>query len=158
MTPLPIPENLLRELLTACTTEAPFRTHRNEIFKQINGVSMGSPLGVLFAEMYMARVEERTFGKISRPKLYVRYRDDIFTIVNKTHEIDGLAMALEENSVLKFTIERSQNNCLPYLDVFVEQTPSKFYTKVYTKPTNAGRCLNARGETSDAYKRSVISA
>ena len=65
---------------------------------------------------------------------------------------------MHENSILTFTIERSKNNCLPYLDVFVEQTPALFKTKIYTKETNAGRCLNARGDCSEMYKRSVVSA
>ena len=74
-----------------CTTEAPFRTHRGEIYRQINGVSMGSPLGVLFAEIYMAKVEERTFESTEKPKLYVRYRDDIFVVVVREEEIGVLA-------------------------------------------------------------------
>ena len=52
--PLKIPESILREQLRACTMEAPFYSHRGDIFRQVNGVSMGSPLGVLFAEAYMA--------------------------------------------------------------------------------------------------------
>ena len=120
--------------------------------------AMGSPLGILFAEIYMAKVEERTFKSTEKPNLYVRYRDDIFTIVINSAEIETLSSKLTECSILNFTIERSQEKCLPYLDVFVEQTPSEFRTKVYTKATNAGRCLNARGECSDNYKRLVIHA
>ena len=29
---------------------------------------------------------------------------------------------------------------------------------MYVKPTNVGKCLNARGECPDTYKRSVIAA
>ena len=68
--PIPIPENILRDLLKACTCEAPFMSHRGELYRQIDGIAMGSPLGVLFAEMYMAKVEARTFDSICRPRIY----------------------------------------------------------------------------------------
>ena len=110
---LAIPEHLLKELLKACTTEAPFFTHRGDIYKQTNGVSMGSPLGVLFAEIYMAKVEERTFNATERPNLYVRFRDDIFIKVKNVGEIEALAVKLEENSVLRFTIERAETDAYP---------------------------------------------
>ena len=40
-------KDLLKELLTICTTCTPFEFD-NEIYKQINEVSMGSPLGPTF--------------------------------------------------------------------------------------------------------------
>ena len=58
---LPITENVLRDLLTACTCEAPFLSHRGELYRQRDGVAMGSPLGVLFAEMYIGKGESLTF-------------------------------------------------------------------------------------------------
>ncbi|XP_066943499.1 uncharacterized protein [Macrobrachium rosenbergii] len=59
--PLPISEGVLRDMLKASTTEAPFTSHRGKLFLQVDGVALGSPLGVLFANTYMATVEERTF-------------------------------------------------------------------------------------------------
>ena len=42
------------------------------------------------------------------------------------------------------------------LDVKVTNAQDHFNTSVYTKPTNVGRCLNANGECSETYKRSVV--
>ena len=78
---------------------------------------MGSPLGVLFAEMYMAKIEAQTFHEIPRPKIYCRFRDDIATVVEEEVELEHLAAKLKEKSVLNFTIERSIDNKIPYLDV-----------------------------------------
>ncbi|XP_076047074.1 uncharacterized protein LOC143028606 [Oratosquilla oratoria] len=75
---LDIPENTLRQLLLAFTKEVPFYSHRGELFQQIDGVAMGSPLGVLFAHFYMGAVEERVFEGTKRPKVYTRYIDDCF--------------------------------------------------------------------------------
>ncbi|XP_076038162.1 rha [Oratosquilla oratoria] len=55
---LDIQEYVLKAMLETCTKEAPFLSHRGELFKQVDGVAMGSPLGVLFANMYMAQVCE----------------------------------------------------------------------------------------------------
>ena len=40
----------------------------------------------------------------------------------------------------------------------VKKEGQEFNTNVYSKPTNIGRCLNAKGECPDSYKKSVISA
>ena len=42
--PLPVPEDTLRKMLCACTKEAPFKSHRGELYRQTDGVAMGSPL------------------------------------------------------------------------------------------------------------------
>ncbi|XP_066974323.1 uncharacterized protein [Macrobrachium rosenbergii] len=61
---LPISEDVLQDMLKASTKEAPFLSHWGELFWQVDGVVMGSPLGVLFANMYMATVKERPFESI----------------------------------------------------------------------------------------------
>ncbi|XP_076030423.1 uncharacterized protein LOC143018725 [Oratosquilla oratoria] len=77
--PLDIPETLLRKLLEACTTESPFRGPDGKLYRQVDGVAMGSPLGVLFANFYMGLVERRVFSDpLIRPHSYGRYVDDIF--------------------------------------------------------------------------------
>ena len=55
---LDILENSLRRLLQLCTKEAPFCDQGGNLYNQIDGVAMGSPLGVLFANAYMGFVEQ----------------------------------------------------------------------------------------------------
>ena len=57
--PLAIPSGLLREMLDACTREAPFRSPEGRLYLQVDGIAMGSPLGVLFAESYMSFIEAK---------------------------------------------------------------------------------------------------
>ncbi|XP_076044710.1 uncharacterized protein LOC143027322 [Oratosquilla oratoria] len=155
---LDIPEDVLRAMLEICTKEAPFLSHRGELFRQVDGVAMGSPLGVLFANMYMAKVEERTFQNHPPPGIYARYIDDIFITTSTDDEVPLLLAAFESNSCLAFTCERSIDGRLPFLDVDISKQDQSFKTKVYTKATNVGRCLNARGECPAAYKRSVVAS
>ena len=155
---LDIPEHALRSLLELCTKKAPFITHRGEMYSQIDGVAMGSPLGVLFANFYMGIVEERVFSLLPAPLSYGRYVDDTFVKVSDDNEIDNLIQKFEENSVLRFTCERSIDGKLPFLDVLVTQTNTGIHTEVYVKETNLGLCLNGRSECPDRYKRSAITA
>ena len=119
---------------------------------------MGSPLGVLFAYMYMAAVEERTFHHNPPPGIYARYIDDIFVTISSDEDVSTMITALQQKSCLTFTSERSVEGCLPFLDVNISKTENGFCTKVYKKATNVGRCLNARGECPISYKRSVAAA
>ena len=59
-------------------------------------------------------------------------------------------------SAMNFTIERSVENKLPFLNVLVEKRNGAIKTTVYRKPTDNGKCLNAISECPDRYKLSVI--
>ena len=62
MAPPEIPDYIMRAMLRLCTTKAPFRAPDGKLFYQIDGIAMGSPLGPLFAEAFMARVEQTAFN------------------------------------------------------------------------------------------------
>ena len=76
--PLKLPRNILKRMLEICTAEAPFRCPQGKLYVQKDGVAMGSPLGVLFAEAFMAHIEATVITPHNKPKIYCRYIDDIF--------------------------------------------------------------------------------
>ncbi|XP_076047455.1 uncharacterized protein LOC143028992 [Oratosquilla oratoria] len=154
---LNIPENTLRQLLLACTKEVPFYSHRGDLCQQIDGVAMGSPLGVLFANFYIGAVEERVFEGRKRPKVYTRYIDDYFLYFDAPEEdLAHLVQKFTENSVLQFTTESSTDGKLPFLDVLVDINDTKIKTSVFTKATDNGTVMNARGECSSNYKNVLL--
>ena len=153
-----IPKTHLKSLLELCTKEAPFVSPDGRMFQQVDGVAMGSPLGVLFANFFMGRVERDAFSNLEKPPIYARYIDDIFVLAKDNNEVEHLRRHLQDTSGLNFTVEHSSEGRLPFLDVLVHQQPGGFNTEVYTKPTNPGLCLNGRSECPDRYKRSTISA
>ena len=156
---LPIPEDCLRRLLKLCTMSAPFITHKGEMYTQIDGVAMGSSLGVLFADFYMGVIEERVFSNQPKPDIYCRYVDDTFVKTDSPEKVEELRRCFEESSALRFTSESSDNGHLPFLDVKVSQgSDNKFSTEVYRKSTNLGLCLNGESECPERYKKSAISA
>ena len=83
-----IPRKVMLELLTTCTTKNPFKTINGDTYIQIDGVSMGSPLGPLFANFYMATVENNILIKLNlKPAVYCRYVDDIFVVVDNLTQL-----------------------------------------------------------------------
>ncbi|XP_076034533.1 uncharacterized protein LOC143021128 [Oratosquilla oratoria] len=154
---LKIPEPALKSLLEICTKEAPFRCPRGRMYVQRDGVAMGSPLGVLFANFFMGTVEEQVFGDIQRPSTYCRYIDDTFIRVESESELQVLRQTFEEKSGLHFTMEKSTDGALPFLGVLlkIEDTIS---TSVYVKSTNAGHCLNGQSKCPDRFKETTIVA
>ena len=153
---LKIPEHALKSLLQICTKKAPFRTHKNQLYVQEDGIAMGSPLGVLFANFYMGVVEERVFSEHNPPSKYARYIDDTFVITKDLGELQELIRRFKENSRLNFTHELSCNGTLPFLDVRVHGVGTDFKTSVYTKSTNTGMCMSGESECPTRYSKSVI--
>ena len=72
---------------------------------QIDGMTMGSPLGPTFANFYMAEIENKVLRRRNiNIELYLRYVDDIFLHCTQ-EEMEYLRRLLEKESLLKFTYE-----------------------------------------------------
>ena len=158
LAPPDIPEHIMCAMLRLCTTKAPFRCPQGKLFYQKDGVAMGSPLGVLFAQAFMADMEEHVLADDNvRPSMYYRYVDDIIVDVAGDAALDVLKARLEEVSGLAFTVERSIDGKISFLDVGLDTSDSsRFMTKVHRKPTDAGKCLHGESACPDRYKVSVI--
>ena len=151
-----IPKQKLKELLLLCTTSVPFRNIDGKMYIQIDGMSMGSPLGPTFANFYMADLENRVLNIPGmKPNIYCRFVDDIYTDA-KLELLLEIKKSMEEHSVLKFTYELSKDNKLPFLDILTHYDTDRFASSVYIKPTDAGICLNGNSECPDRYKEAVI--
>ena len=121
---------------------APFITHRGEMCTQVDGVAMGSPLGVLFADFYMGVIEERVFSQHPKPPKYCRYVDDTFVKTDSPEAVEELRHKFEECSSLRFSSEDSDSGSLPFLDVLLTQHKGRsFSMRVYLKLTNMRLCL-----------------
>ncbi|XP_064097247.1 uncharacterized protein LOC135208703 [Macrobrachium nipponense] len=103
---LNIPEHALRALLEICTKKATFADHCNYMYTQIDGVVMGSSLGVLFANFHMGTVKERVFQNSSKPRMYMSYIDDTFVCADSEDEMEQLRCTFHDHSCLTFTLPR----------------------------------------------------
>ena len=70
----------------------------NKLYQQIDGVSMGLPLGPTITNFFLAETETRLLQQQlnSAPKVYFRYVDDIFAIFN--NEADSMEFLNKLNS------------------------------------------------------------
>jgi hypothetical protein len=154
--PPTVPESIMESMLAICTKEAPFRHIDGTLYRQTDGIAMGSPLGPTFANAYMANLEEKVLSSCDfKPSIYLRYVDDIFVVAKDETELEALRVSLENESVLKFTREIG-NNKLPFLDVDITVNNDRIETSVYVKRTNSGECLNFNSQCPDKYKRGVV--
>ena len=156
--PPKIPESTMKQLLQICTTETPF-SFKNETFIQTDGVSMGSPLGPTFADMYMSEIENKILLQPDQcnPQYYRRYVDDILAIFNSKEDIETFKSKLQRSSVLEFTHEEAEGNSFHFLDVsLLFNEDGTFQTTTYIKPTDKGLYTNFNSHTHLSYKKSVI--
>ena len=119
---------------------------------------MGSPLGPALANIFVGYYEEKLFSEIVKPAVYFRYVDDTFVIFQSERESSEFLIKLNDlHSSLKFTSEKETNNGLPFLDVFVERSDTKYVTSVYRKPTFTGQYLRWESFTPLKRKASLVS-
>ena len=149
-------ETIMKQLLTICTKEAPFKHIDGNIHQQTDGIAMGSPVGCIFANFYMSSLEIQTLNELNKkPELYARYIDDILLVVDDENELLTIKNKLTENSVLSFTHEHGHNK-LAFLEVLLEMQDGNLQTSDYVKPTNSGEIINYKSECSEKYKKVVI--
>ena len=102
----------LEKLLNLCTKEMHF-SFNNQIYKQINGVAMGSPLGPVLANIFMVELEKKLVPNLAdKMPLWFRYVDDTFTFI-KNVDIENVKSVLNNfHSDIKFTNEIEKDNCI----------------------------------------------
>ena len=139
---LPFPEEVFIELMGIATKSVSF-SFNETMYHQIEGVSMGSPLGPILANIFVVFQERRLFDRFPNPSIYLRYVDDTFVSFRSCSDALSFFDKLNQlHSSLTFTIEEENNGQLPFLDVLVERRDSSFLTSVYRKPTFTGLYLN----------------
>ena len=80
-----IPKHVFIELMKTATTSVEF-SFNNIMYRQIDGVAMGSPLGPALANIFVGYYESKLFNEISKPTVYCRYVDDTFSLFHKETE------------------------------------------------------------------------
>ena len=120
---------------------------------------MGSPLGPLFANVFMSDFERKHMKALRDRgvKLWLRYVDDVFAALDNREEAMAiLAFLNKQHPNIRFTIEHEKDNKLPFLDTCVERRRNKYSTRIYRKKTFTGVYLNWTSLTARSYKISLI--
>ena len=150
-----LPEKLLEKMLLKTTTEVEF-SFEGKMFKQIDGVAMGSPLGPILANIFVGFLEKR-IPKENMPLLYDRFVDDTFSIFNNQSEVDPFLVTLNSlHPNLKFTVEKEVDKSLPFMDVKAMKRNGKLIRTVYRKPTFTGLYTRWDSFCATKYKTNLV--
>ena len=153
-----IPVNSLKELILRCTFNIQF-LFDGMYYRQRDGVAMGSPLGPILADIFLAKLENQQLSStISEFDLYLRYMDDTFVICNAdVNQAELLRKFNGGHPAIRFTIETENNNKLPFLDVLLERTESDSLKRsVYRKTTWVGQYTHFHSFVPLRYKRNLV--
>ena len=132
---LPFLEDVFVELMEITTKSVSF-SFNEVMYYQIDGISMGSRLGPILANIFVGFHERQLFEKYPKPCIYLRYVDDTFVSFSSCSEALKFFHKLNNlHPSLAFTMEEEKNDKLPFLDVLVERGESAVLTSIYIKPT-----------------------
>ena len=149
-----------KRLLCYATQDSHFRCN-GEIYDQIDGVAMGSPLGPVLADIFMSHLEEKMLSCYSgaKPLYYRRYVDDTFLIFNNSAEaLAFFGYANSQHHSIEFTMDQEVNNSLAFLDVLVTRNPiGSLQTSVYRKTTFSGLYQKWTSCVPKSFKLSLVS-
>ena len=137
-----ISKNDLKHMLILCT-ESVYFSMNGDIYLQIDGVAMGSPLGPVLAGIFMVEPERSLVPKLSNYiRFWKRFVDDTISFAN-IEAIDHILTILNSfDPNVQFTYETEENSKLSFLDVMLFRKDNKRFCSVYRKSTNNDTCMN----------------
>ena len=147
----------MKKLLETCTKEMHF-SFNGEIFRQVDGVAMGSPLGPVIANIFMVELEKSLVPQLEGTvDLWYRYVDDTFTFIRK-----GCVEAVLErlngfHSSIKFTFEKETNGRISFLDVnVIKKLDGSFDTDVHRKATDTNVYVHWEAFAPKSWKTGTL--
>ena len=114
----------LIKLLTIATKDQLFQFN-GDLYKQIDGVAMGSPLGPLTVNTFMCSIEEKLAHENKLPDFYKRYVEDTFALL--------LSVLNDAHPAIQFTMETAVNSSLPFEGMVINKIDYRLNTCVYGK-------------------------
>ena len=120
---------------------------------------MGSPLAPTLANFFLGHIEKKLMSNCNdevKPKLYVRYVDDIFVVFSSSVDYKPFFDILNaQHSNLRFTVELGDKD-LTFLDTQVSIENGNFESWVYRKPTNTHVILNQCALCPMEWKKGLV--
>jgi len=148
---------LFKKLLEFACKDVNF-LYNDEWYIQNDGVSMGSPIAPVMADIFMDSLEKKISDYTgSKPIIYKRYVDDIFLVFENKEFIDPFLSFMNDlHTRIKFTVEHEKNKELPFLDVKVIRKEDRYITTQYFKPTDTSLYLTPFSMCDEKYQKALI--
>ena len=154
---IPLPNSELSRLLLLRTSNIKFK-FLGQGYRQIDGVAMGSPLGPILADIFVAHLEQNLQKFISKTTLYRRYVDDILVITNNQKEGENLFRQLNNmHPHITLTKHEEENNSIAFLDIVISRREDGSVRRsVYRKNTWSGQYLHFTSFAPMKYKIGLV--
>ncbi len=146
----------MKKLLLDSCTKTPFSIN-GELYKQIDGVAMGSPLGPTLANIIMTTFEEEIIRKLidsNLIKFYARYVDDTLVLAKPSDVPKSLKPFHSFHPQIQFTFEEFPDNIVHFLDLQINSSD----ITIYRKPTHTGQYTHFSSFTPWSHKTAWIRA
>ena len=90
------------------------------LYQQVDGVAMGSPLGPLMANAFMRNIEKQLETENKMPDVYTRYVDDALSVMTDVETASKFLTTLNNSHrSIDFPMELKENGRLPFLGMEV---------------------------------------
>lgn len=137
MEPTALTEIAFRKPLWTVTLGMEF-SFSGVMYRQIDWVTMGSPLGPALADIII-ELYDRKMPEDDWPELYSSCVDDVFShFTNKGASVEFCELLNSLRSALCFTCDGEHEGSLPFLNVKVTRTVDGIESSIYRKPTFTG--------------------
>jgi hypothetical protein len=111
-------------------------TFAGTLYHQIKGTAMGTPLAVVFANLFLAAIELPLLTKSTGYTLYQRYIDDIFAVMKLHTAVEFVSNFSNDFPTIKLDQVTMQKHGV-FLDLHITLVNNECpIVRVYQKPTN----------------------
>ncbi|XP_066913068.1 uncharacterized protein [Clytia hemisphaerica] len=144
----------LKKLLNDSCKKTAF-TFNEKLFEQIDGVSMGSSLGPVLANIIMTQFEIKIVNELIEKnyiKHYMRFVDDTLLLI-KPNDIPYVLNKFNSfDKNLQFTVDTFDDKNVHFLDIKINGTE----TDIFYKPTHTGQYSDFSSQTPWNFKISWV--
>ena len=149
----PVDKSTFIELARLSTTNVFLQTH-DGVFRQTDGLAMGTPPAMQLSNIWLKQYEPAMFKE---SKLKRRYVDDIICTTKANNTSIKLAELNSMHPNLKFTVETEHNRQIPFLDLLISRDEhNRLHSNWYRKCTDTGLLMNYHSVAPKKYKRAVV--
>src|SRR5215469_12911630 len=156
---LGLDKSLFRKFLKLAVDDVLF-LFDGDIYQQLDGMPMGSPLGPAFANSFLCFHESKWLNDCPesfKPILYMRYIDDCFLLFKEqSHSLLFLNYLNSKHNNINFSMETELSASLPFLDILVSRSSNGFSTSLYRKPSSTLSGMNFFSFAPFSFKLSAI--
>ena len=145
---------------TKICIESTYFKFKGDLFQQIAGLAMGSPISPIVANIFMQNYEKRMLvGFENPPRVWLRYVDDTLVVIRENLLDEFMNYLNDFHSDIKFTIEKeSEGHTIQFLDCAIRRNEDgSIDTSVYRKASHSNRYLAFDSEHPLSTKKAVAS-